>query len=134
MLDPQVFIALDASPVNDMKKNESLGALGEGFLLRMHDPRNVMLGHLLRYFVNTAKAHDIPFQYFTSKGGTDAARALDINHGVLATTIGLPARYIHSSAAMMDISDLAAAKKMLFAVLNDLDPQKIKRLQEGLDG
>ncbi|MFU8792947.1 MAG: M42 family metallopeptidase [Acholeplasmataceae bacterium] len=134
MLDPQVFIALDASPVNDMKKNDSLGALGEGFLVRMHDPRNVMLGHLLRYFVNTATAHNIKFQYFTSKGGTDAAKALDLNHGVLATTIGLPARYIHSSAAMMDINDLQSAKDMLFAVLNDLDPQKIKRLQEGLDG
>jgi len=131
LFDPQVFIALDASPVNDMMTSENLGELGKGFLLRIYDPRNTMLSQLIEYFVDTAKKNDIPFQYFTSMGGTDAAKALDLNEGVLATTIGLPARYIHSTAAMMDLDDLASAKKMLFTCLKDLTPQKIKDLQGG---
>lgn len=126
---PDIFLALDASPVNDMTSSDSLGKLGEGFLLRLYDPRNVMHTGLLDYFVNLAKKRHIKYQYFTSKGGTDAAKALDLKDGVLATTIGLPARYIHSTAAMMDIDDLNSAKKMLFSVLKDLTPQKIKNLK-----
>ncbi len=128
---PDIFLALDASPVNDMTKNDSLGQLGSGFLLRLYDPRNVMHQGLLDYFVALATKHKINHQYFVSKGGTDAAKALDLNDGVLATTIGLPARYIHSTAAMMDLSDLESAKKMLFRVLKDLTPDKIKKLQKG---
>ncbi|MCF7931373.1 MAG: M20/M25/M40 family metallo-hydrolase [Acholeplasmataceae bacterium] len=128
--NPDVFLALDASPVNDMEDKEALGALGKGFLLRMYDPRNVMHQGLMDFFIKLAKKHQIDYQYFVSKGGTDAAKALDLNAGVLATTIGLPARYIHSTAAMMDLRDLESAKKMLFQVLKTLNPEVIKKLKE----
>ncbi|HAX03293.1 MAG: hypothetical protein A2Y45_00970 [Tenericutes bacterium GWC2_34_14] len=130
MFNPDVFLALDASPVNDALDKEALGALGKGFLLRMYDPKNVMHQGTMEWFIKLAKTHKIPFQYFVSMGGTDAAKALDLNAGVIATTIGLPARYIHSTAAMMDERDLKAAKKMLFTVLNKLTPDMIKSLQE----
>lgn len=128
--NPDVFLALDASPVNDMADKDPLGALGKGFLLRMYDPRNVMHQGLMDFFVKLAKKHKIDYQYFVSKGGTDAAKALDLNAGVLATTIGLPARYIHSTAAMMDLRDLDSAKKMLFQILKTLTPELIKKLKE----
>jgi len=130
MFNPDVFLALDASPVNDALDKEALGGLGKGFLLRMYDPKNVMHQGTMEWFIKLAKTHKIPFQYFVSMGGTDAAKALDLNAGVIATTIGLPARYIHSTAAMMDERDLKAAKKMLFTVLNKLTPAMIKSLQE----
>ncbi|MCD4827176.1 MAG: M42 family metallopeptidase [Acholeplasmataceae bacterium] len=131
--NPDIFLALDASPVNDMTSKEALGKLGDGFLLRLYDPRNVIHQGLLNYLVKLGNKHKIKYQYFVSKGGTDAAKALDLNDGILATTIGLPARYIHSTAAMMDLADLESAKKMLFRVLKDLSVKKIKMLKEGLD-
>ncbi len=127
---PDVFLALDASPVNDALDANALGGLGQGYLLRMYDPRNVMHQGLLDFFTKLSKKHHIPYQYFTSLGGTDAAKALDLNVGVLATTIGLPARYIHSTAAMMDLRDLDAARKMVFTVLRTLTPEKIQELKE----
>lgn len=130
MFNPDVFLALDASPVNDALDKEALGGLGKGFLLRMYDPKNVMHQGTMDYFIKLATKHKIPFQYFVSMGGTDAAKALDMNAGVIATTIGLPARYIHSTAAMMDLNDLKAAKKMLFTLLKSLNPKVIKSLQE----
>ena len=130
MLNPDIFLALDASPVNDALDKESLAGLGKGFLLRMYDPRNVMHQGTMQFFVELAKKHHIPFQYFTSQGGTDAAKALELNQGVIATTIGLPARYIHSTAAMMDVRDLDAAKTMLFTVINTLNPEMIQALKE----
>lgn len=128
--NPDVFLALDASPVNDAIDKDALGGLNKGFLLRMYDPRNVMHQGTLEFFVKLAKKHKIPHQHFTSKGGTDAAKALDMGAGVIATTIGLPARYIHSTAAMMDVRDLDAARKMLFTVLRTLNPEIIKNLKE----
>ncbi len=97
---PDMFIALDASPANDLNAPDSLGKLGAGFLLRMFDPRNIMHQGLMTYFVNLAKKHKIAYQPFVSKGGTDAAKTLDMHQGILSTTIGLPARYIHSTAAI----------------------------------
>ncbi len=128
--NPDVFFALDASPVNDALDQNALGGLGKGFLLRMYDPRNVMHQGLMDFFVKLAKKHKIDYQYFVSMGGTDAAKAFDLNSGVLATTIGLPARYIHSTAAMMDLKDLDSARKMLFQVLKTLTPDLIKKLKE----
>ena len=130
MFNPDVFLALDASPVNDALDKEAMGGLGKGFLLRMYDPKNVMHQGSMDWYIKLAQKHKIPFQYFVSMGGTDAAKALDLNAGVIATTIGLPARYIHSTAAMMDVRDLKAAKKMLFTILSSLTPEMIQTLKE----
>lgn len=131
MIKPDVFIALDASPLNDVVKDpNAFGKLGEGFLLRMYDPRNIMHTGLREFFLSLTKKHKIPYQIYTSKGGTDAARALDLNEGTLATTIGLPCRYIHSTASMMSIKDHEAAKKMLRKVIKALTPEKIQELKE----
>jgi glutamyl aminopeptidase len=124
-----VFIALDASPVNELDK-DNMASLGGGFLLRMLDPRNKMHKGLMEYFVELADKNKIKYQYFVSKGGTDAAKALDMNEGILATTIGLPARYIHSTAAMMDINDLKEAKKMLFKLLLSLNSDVITKIRK----
>lgn len=129
MFEPDIFIALDASPVSELDR-DNMARLGDGFLVRILDPRNKMHKGLLDYFVKLATKHRIKHQYFVSKGGTDAAKALDLNEGVLATTIGLPARYIHSTAAMMDLEDLKACKKMLFKVLEDLNTEVITSLKE----
>ncbi len=130
-IKPDVFIALDASPVNDASDKESLAKLGGGCLLRVYDPRNIMPPRLLAYFREIAQKHHVKAQDYISKGGTDAAKVFSMHEGILSTTIGLPARYIHSTAAMMDLADLDEARKMLFAVLHDITPQKIKLLIDG---
>ncbi|MDL2292154.1 hypothetical protein LJC17_00975 [Acholeplasma sp. OttesenSCG-928-E16] len=126
---PDCFIALDSSPVNDSLDNNSMAKLGEGFLIRMIDPRNIMLKGLYEYFITLAKKKKIKHQHYVAKGGTDAAEALVSNDGVLATTIGLPARYIHSNAALFDIRDIEEAKKMLFALLKSLDNKVIEKIK-----
>ena len=130
LINPDVFIALDASPVNDIVDDSGFGKLGSGFLIRMYDPRNIMQKSMLDYFTNLAVKNNLKHQHFLSMGGTDAAKAYDLNEGTLATTIGLPARYIHSTAAMFDLADLEEAKKMLFLVLRKLNPKVIKKLKE----
>lgn len=126
LFKPDMFIALDCSPLNDIHDKDSMSKLGDGFLLRIFDPKNIMLFSLKEYFKTLANTHQIKFQEYVSMGGTDAAKAIDMHEGIPSTTIGLPARYIHSSAAIADLFDLAEARKMLFTLISDLTSDKIK--------
>jgi glutamyl aminopeptidase len=135
MINPDVFIALDCSPVGDfLDKNHprAFGALGKGFLLRFYDPRTIMHRGLKEFFIELAEKNDIPYQYFLSMGGTDAGAAQLAHSGVVATTIGLPTRYIHSTAAMISIDDHEAAKKMLRKVIEALDQETVDRIKNNV--
>lgn len=126
LFKPDMFIALDCSPLNDIHDKDSMSKLGNGFLLRIYDPKNIMLFPLKEYFKGLALDHNIKYQEYISMGGTDAAKAIDMHEGIPSTTIGLPARYIHSSAAIADLFDLGEARKMLYAFISDLTSDKIK--------
>lgn len=130
LFKPDMFIALDCSPLNDLHDKNSLAKLGEGFLLRIYDPKNIMLASLKTYFKQLADSHNIKYQPYISMGGTDAAKAIDMYEGIPSTTIGLPARYIHSTAAIADLFDLEQARNMLFTLIGDLNSDKIKSLYE----
>ncbi|CDR31133.1 Glutamyl aminopeptidase [Acholeplasma oculi] len=130
LFKPDLFIALDSSPLNDLYQASASGKLGDGFLLRIFDPKNIMLFSLKDYFKELALKHKIKYQPYISMGGTDAAKAIDMHEGILSTTIGLPARYIHSSVAMADYFDLEQARKMLFVLISDLTSDKIQQLKE----
>lgn len=129
-LKPDMFIALDASPLNDLRDVNASGKMGEGFLVRLYDPRNIMKPSLFKYIKDVAKKNNIKHQVYFSTGGTDAAAALLSRSGVVSTTIGLPTRYIHSTAAMFSLIDHFSAHRMLRALIKDLTNEKITELQE----
>lgn len=129
-LKPDMFIALDASPLNDLRDPSASGKMNDGFLIRLYDPRNIMKPSLFKYIKDVAQKNNIKHQVYFSKGGTDAAAALLSRSGVVSTTIGLPTRYIHSTAAMFSIEDHLSAHKMLRALIKDLTNEKIAELQE----
>ncbi len=129
-INPDMFIALDASPLNDLNDPNQHGKMDEGFLVRLYDPSNIMRPSLFNYFKELATKHNIKHQIYFSKGGTDAARALLIKEGVVATTIGLPARYIHSTVSMFSIEDHFSAHTMLRTLIYDLTNEQITKLQQ----
>lgn len=128
-VNPDMFIALDASPLNDLNDPHQHGKMDAGFLVRLYDPSNMMRPSLFKYFKDVATKHNITHQVYFSRGGTDAARALTTKEGVIATTIGLPARYIHSTVSMFSIKDHFSAHHMLRALLEDLTNEKIEQLK-----
>ena len=135
MINPDVFIALDCSPVGDFldpNHPRAFGALGKGFLLRFYDPRTIMHRGLKEFFINIAEKNNIPYQYFLSMGGTDAGAAQLAHSGVIATTIGMPTRYIHSTAAMINIEDHEAAKLMLRKVVEALDQETVDMIRNNV--
>lgn len=119
---PDLFLAVDCSPAADAEgKKDVQGRLGEGFLLRVQDPGMITHKGLREYLLDTAETNNIPYQYFFSKGGTDAGAAHTMNDGVISGVIGVPARYIHGHQSLFRISDYEAAQAMLEAVVTTFD-------------
>jgi putative aminopeptidase FrvX len=135
MVNPDMFIAVDCSPVGDFLDKDhprNFGALGKGFLLRFFDPRCIMHQGMKEFIIKTAEKSNIPFQYFLSMGGTDAAAAQLANAGILSATIGMPARYIHSTAAMIHLDDYEAVLAMIKKIIETVDFNVIKEIKENV--
>ncbi|MFA6627017.1 MAG: M42 family metallopeptidase [Bacilli bacterium] len=131
LVKPDLFIAVDVSPVGDFLPKDhprAFGKLGEGFLIRFYDPRCVMHQGIRGYFEKLAKQNNIKYQYFLSMGGTDAAAAQ--YSGAIATTVGLPGRYIHTNAAIIDVRDVEEVKKMLLALIVNFDEQALQEVKD----
>lgn len=123
LIKPDIAFVLDASPANDATGDRNaFGRLGEGALLRILD-RTMVTHRLMVDFVrDTAETHKIPYQYFISPGGgTDAGRVHLSGTGVPTAVIGIPARYIHTAAAMIHTDDYAAAKELLVKLVAACD-------------
>ncbi len=126
---PDLFFAVDCSAADDLTGDKSsFGHLGEGFLLRIQDPGMITLKGMREFLLDTAETNDIPYQYFVSKGGTDAGAAQVINNGVPSAVIGVCARYIHTHQTVFHIDDYAAAKEMLKQVVQTLDRSTLETI------
>lgn len=129
---PDLFFAVDCSPADDLTgKKDTFGHLGEGTLMRIYDPGMIMLKNMREFLLDTAETHHIPYQYFVSKGGTDAGAAHTSNDGVPSAVIGVPGRYIHTHQTMFSIKDFEAAQELLIQVLRSLDKSTVNTIIYG---
>ncbi|MHC5372871.1 glutamyl aminopeptidase [Enterococcus sp. LJL120] len=130
--NPDLFFAVDCSAADDiMTKNGTFGHLGEGTLMRIYDPGLIQLPRLREYLLDTAETNKIPYQYFVSKGGTDAGAAHTANEGIPSTVIGVVGRYIHTHQTMFSIADFDAAREMLIQTLKGLDKSTVNTIVYG---
>jgi endoglucanase len=131
MIRPDLFFALDASPANDMAGNkDEFGQLGDGALIRILD-RTMITNRGMREFVlDTAKTHDIPYQYYVSQGGTDAGRVHLSGNGVPSAVIGICSRYIHTAASMIHVDDYAAAKELIVNLVKTTDQSTVDAIRK----
>ena len=129
MLKPDLFFAVDCSAADDLTGDKTkFGHLGEGFLLRLQDPGMITLKGMREFLLDTAETHNIPYQYFISKGGTDAGAAQVMNNGVPSAVIGVCARYIHTHQTVFHMDDYAAAKEMLTHIVRTLDRSTLETI------
>src|SRR5690625_4143800 len=130
MIQPDVFLALDASPANDMSgKDEEFGQLGKGALLRIMDRTMITHRGMKELILDTAESNNIPYQYFVSQGGTDAGRVHIENDGIPSAVIGICSRYIHTSASIVHVDDYAAAKKLLITLVKNFDHSTLNTIR-----
>ena len=129
MIQPDFAIVLDCSPARDSSgdKNEQ-GQLGSGLLLRYIDASMIARPTLLAYQETMAKKAKVPFQYYSSPGGTDAGAVHKNLSGIMTLTHCIVARSIHSPSTILDTTDFLSSKKTLLKILNHLNHGVIDRL------
>ncbi len=132
LINPDVFLAVDASPAGDIPgSREEAGKLGGGVLMRLYDPTFILRPGLRDLLIETCEQEQIPYQIYIAKGGTDAAGVHLFGNGVPTAVIGIPSRYIHSHASIIDRDDYEAAKRLLIAVVKKLDRAALDAIRLG---
>ena len=131
--DPDAAVAIDTTPANDLpptfeqdlSPNTQLGHGPAIYVMTRHDlsdPR------LVRHFVQTGERLKIPYQFRQpGGGGTNAGGIIPARSGVPTISISVPARYIHSPAALIYLRDVRNTVKLVREGVATLTPQLLKR-------
>lgn len=130
VINPDLAIVLDCSPARDNISKSEEGQLGGGILIRYLDRSMIAFPELLTFQEKCAEAVNVPYQYFSSPGGTDAGAFHLHATGVLALTHCICARSLHTSATVVDTSDIKNAKKVLIRMLKTLNRDKINKFKK----
>lgn len=130
VINPDLAIVLDCSPARDMLGDDEEGQLGKGILIRYFDRSMIAFPELLAFQEKMATKAKVPYQYFSSPGGTDAGAFHLHNAGVLTLTHCICARSLHTAATVVDTFDINAAKKSLITILNNLNAAQIAKFKQ----
>lgn len=133
---PDVAIVLEGPPADDtpgFNRAESQGRLGGGVQIRMFDPTAIANPRLVALAVATAKEEGIRHQLTVRRsGGTDAGSFHLANHGIPSIVLGVPARYIHSHNAIIDLDDYVQMVLLTIALARRLDQAAVDSLTKFL--
>lgn len=136
LIGPDIGFAFDTGIAGDMPgvdPDRARGVLGKGPDIILYDASMIPHRGLRNLVIDTAKEHDIPVQIdCISAGGTDAGRIHLSGHGVPSLTMGIPVRYIHTHASILNIDDFHHAVELVVQVLKRLDAETVQKLKESL--
>jgi putative aminopeptidase FrvX len=129
---PDVAIILEGPPADDtpgFSRADCQGRLGGGVQIRLYDPSAITNPRLARLAIETARAEGIPHQVTVRRsGGTDAGSFHLANEGVPSIVLGVPARYIHSHNAIIDVNDYLHLVSLTIALVRRLDQDTVNDL------
>jgi endoglucanase len=121
---PDVGIALDSTVSGDIPgvtEGDAPAKMGKGPVLTVADAGLITHPKVLRMFIDSSKENKIPYQLETGiRGATDAARIALSREGVPSGVLSVPARYIHSPAAILDVDDVEKAVQLVIATLENV--------------
>ncbi|MCW1296858.1 MAG: M42 family metallopeptidase [Candidatus Parvarchaeota archaeon] len=125
-LKPDIGIAIDVCIPGDhpgIEEKHSPIKLGGGPIIEYIEASGKGLiadPKINKWLEETANKYKIPFQtYVGSAGMTDAAIIYISQEGVPSTSIGIPARYIHSPVEVASLDDIENTIKLLVAALEE---------------
>jgi putative aminopeptidase FrvX len=134
-LEPQLAIVLDCTPAYDLPlwepgddrpvENTRYNArLGSGPAVYLVDRATISDPRLIRHLVDTAGQLGIPYQFRQAGGGgTDAGAIHRTRTGIPSVSISVPARYLHTPAAIARLSDWENTLALVHAALSRLTPE-----------
>lgn len=105
------FVSSD-SPVETTRFADA--PLGRGAVIRGLDNSAVAPPAELDRVLSIARAQAIPIQVGATNGGTDGSDF--VRYGVLHVSLSWPGRYSHSPVEVLDLRDLEALEKLIYAI------------------
>jgi endoglucanase len=106
---PNVAVVLECTGANEVPTNRDATPstrIGQGPAITLRDASFIADSRLVELFRAAAQQNSIPHQYKQPNiGGTDAGSIHRTRDGVPSVTLAVPARYIHSPSAILDLSD-----------------------------
>lgn len=120
-IEADLAIGLDVTQAIDLpgaKPHEAVTRLHEGVALKLFD-RSMIANHAMnRHLREIARECSIPLQLeVLPVGGQDGAAFQLSRHGIPATTLSIPTRYLHSPNERASKQDIGAAVDLLVAAL-----------------
>jgi len=132
VVDPDVAFALEVGIANDTPggdKEKVQERMGAGPVILIYDRSLVPNIKLRDLVIDTAKAHDIPYQIdFMEGGAADTGRIHLHGRGVPSVVIGVPSRYIHSHASLINRDDYDRTVALVTEVIKRLDAATVAEL------
>ena len=129
---PDVAIILEGPPADDTPggpRTECQGRLGGGAQIRWFDPSAIANPRLARLAIDTARQAGIGHQITVRRsGGTDAGSFHLANEGIPSIVLGVPARYIHSHNAILNLNDYLQLLALTIALVRALDAPTVAEL------
>lgn len=115
-INPDAAIAIDSCVAADFPGSESAHMdvkLGKGAVITVIDASGrglIASPKVLKWLIETAEKHKIPYQLEVAEGGTTDATAINLTRaGIPAGVVSVPARYIHSPVEVVDLKDVESA-------------------------
>jgi len=132
--NPDMAIAIDSTPANDLPSHEGnenisyntkLG-LGPAIYIAdgstLHDPR------LVRFLSEVGDAENIPYQFRQpGGGGTDSGAIQKALAGIPTVSVCVPHRYTHSPISISRVDDWKNTLALLHAALKRITPELIAK-------
>ncbi len=129
-LDPDLAIAIDSTPANDLpdwegEENTAYNTkLGLGPAIYLADTSTFSDPRLVRHFMTVGDAEKIPYQMRQpGGGGTDAGAIHKARQGVPSLSVSVPHRYSHTAASLARLDDWKNYAALIHAALCRLTPK-----------
>ena len=113
-IEPDLGLAIDGSLVRaaHVKPHAVTCDMGKGAGIYLMDNLTIGDRRLVGFLCDLCEREGIPYQRNIG-GGTDAAAIQQSRNGVIATTIGAPVRYMHSTVQLCHADDMDASVALL---------------------
>ncbi len=125
--EPDAAIALEGNTCDDTprppdEEGTPVTRVGDGPAITIMDRSFFTHPGMLRLFRETAEAEGIPIQYRAPGfGGTDTGAIHLSRAGVPSIQAGIPCRYIHGPASILNLNDLTNTVRLVGAALQRID-------------
>ncbi len=131
-IKPDLAIALDVTTAVDTPFDQGGLQLGKGPVLSVLDSLTIGNSELLAKMEEIAVRQKLPYRHdFMTVGGTDACNIHKAMTGVVAMTVSIPTRYMHSSRLIIHKEDYLQTILLLSEFLKKITSEEIRSFKIG---